>query len=406
MPIRCSAEFRSSFKIFAREFAYNNSGLADGYLMLKILRAILRFADGAITFVAFVCCGSVGVFLISTDVAGGGEGRQAQKRRYIRVTQEQLASVSLHLRDYRKAHGRYPTNDEGLAAIDGFVARQKVLLYRQADREYDRGYSFTPGGYEVDALMFWPRARSCISRFRRDHGRPPATADELLKSGLSMLFELDMPAARGDRPVKTTPEIEAIELELAVGRDDSVFLMSPGGIMSAWRMPFVYENRNGLDGSVLGNSPVDDDDERRYSVKVDRGVYVWSVGARQYDDDVDVLLSPHTIMQCIGGAILLILLGVTWLVLSEGRILAIMGLAASVMVVPAMKPSVSCYLPIRFVAQRSSELVSQRRDLLDKYHGAGAISEETYAKSLEAMGLKSANRADCQSSGGDGKDMK
>ena len=41
---------------------------------------------------------------------------------------------------------------------------------------------------------------------------------------------------------------------------------------------------------------------------------------------------------------------------------------------------------------RDPALVSRRKELLDKYRAAGAISDETYARSLASMGLKTSDQ--------------
>ena len=48
-----------------------------------------------------------------------------------------------------------------------------------------------------------------------------------------------------------------------------------------------------------------------------------------------------------------------------------------------------CYVSIPMFSRRDPAMVSRRIELLDKYRAAGAISDETYDKSLESMGLKS-----------------
>lgn len=46
----------------------------------------------------------------------------------------------------------------------------------------------------------------------------------------------------------------------------------------AWGIPYIYENRAGLDKKIFKDSPVKYDTRHRYSVKVDEDVYFYSVG--------------------------------------------------------------------------------------------------------------------------------
>ncbi|NQU39421.1 MAG: hypothetical protein HQ523_05665 [Lentisphaerae bacterium] len=372
--------------------------------MLKTLRFIVLLFAVVAWVALLIGFGVTGVSMIAADTGRSWDAGQSHNRRYIRLTREQLAAVSRHLRDYRKSHGRYPTNDEGLAVLDGFATRQKVFLYRPANSDQAQGYSFTRDGYEVDAFWFWSQGHSLIARFWSDHEHAPTTTDELLKSGLPQQFGVDLLAARGNAPVDDTPGIETVEWELAIGHDCLVFLISPGGIMSAWQVPFVYENRNDTGAGAFEDSPVDDDSDGQYSVKVDEGIHVWSVGAQQYADELDTLLSPGLVTGVIGVTAILLTLLLIWLTLSPtGRAVAIMGLAASSVIALATRVTISCYLPSNIAPQRSPEMVSRRQELLDKYHGAGAISKETYTKSLVAMGLKPSDSTIPRPEGADSK---
>jgi hypothetical protein len=51
------------------------------------------------------------------------------------------------------------------------------------------------------------------------------------------------------------------------------------GVVSKWREPLVYENRRGLPATLFADSGATRDPERRYSVRVDPDIYIWSVAA-------------------------------------------------------------------------------------------------------------------------------
>lgn len=54
------------------------------------------------------------------------------------------------------------------------------------------------------------------------------------------------------------------------------------GIRTIYGIPFLYENRQGQEGDLFSSSPADEDrkKKRRYSRKVDKGVFISSLGLR------------------------------------------------------------------------------------------------------------------------------
>jgi hypothetical protein len=55
--------------------------------------------------------------------------------------------------------------------------------------------------------------------------------------------------------------------------------ISEAGLLSGWSVPFIYENRRGLDEKLFEDSPATLDTDRVYSIEVDKDIYVYSVGA-------------------------------------------------------------------------------------------------------------------------------
>jgi hypothetical protein len=57
-----------------------------------------------------------------------------------------------------------------------------------------------------------------------------------------------------------------------------------GQLFTVWSEPFIYENRSGLPHSSFSRSAADEDAGGRYSIKVDNGIYVWSVAGKRCDE--------------------------------------------------------------------------------------------------------------------------
>jgi len=318
--------------------------------------------------------------------------------------QQPLSALKVHLQNYRKSHGRYPSTDEGLATLDNFTTRVKIRMYRHADRWNSEADSLcSPSSKRELYERYFQHLRDSVREYRREHGHTPQTSDEVRK----LVF--GSPYSRYLEPGEVEPEdcpagVEPVEWELALGHNDEVFFMSPGVLLSHWQMPYVYENRNGADASVFADSPADNDPEGRFSIKVDKGVYIWSVSAkkdaeeriesyRQANRRLDRRQS-FRVTQCVIGVMLLLasIAWIWWQVPRVSKIRAAACLGISVIMVALLRRAplesmTTCYIP-SLILWRNPVAVSRRRELLDKYRAGGAISDETYRKSLESMGLK------------------
>ncbi|MCX5682952.1 MAG: hypothetical protein NT049_04630 [Planctomycetota bacterium] len=319
---------------------------------------------------------SVGVFL----AAGYGTDDRCEwwQRRHVEIIQGQLAEIKQHLLEYRKAHGRYPTNDEGLAVIDDFESRFKVWFKKSVSMDPEQVLDYepnSPGG-------FWERTKQVLPLFRERQGHAPANAQELEDFGLWGSFS----SPWGSRD-------PGVEVELGLSKDDSLLILSPQGILSPWLLPYVYENRNGFDAAAFKHSPVDRDPEQRYSVRVDDGVYVYSVGAMEYSERLGGPWNTRTIVQLFGlalivGAVVLAFLAIR---AAERRVLASFFTLAAMVLSALLGLGYhstfwsTCYMMSPFFSRRNPEMVSQQKDLLEKYRAAGVINEETYRKSLAAV---------------------
>jgi len=315
------------------------------------------------------------------------------------ILDEQMSSLAECLREFKKSHGRYPSTDEGLGALDNFAARTKITMFRpQSKYETDGLYSFSPTGYARQTALFWSMAHRRVRAYRIERGHPPRTLEELGKAGFLWGWEQLMMTDEEElsRVIKDL-ELETVKRELAIGHDDVVFLIGPTGALSPWQMPYVYENRHDAAGTLFADSPADSYGAGHYSVKIDDGVYIWSVVAKNYSDEYWASWFKFVMIRCTGVGLLILAIGLTWWkVRGRARIPAVIGLVigAAAGATPAVTRSIAlCYVMTPIFGHHDPAMVSRRRALLDKYREAGAISVETYAKSVESMGLKATERA-------------
>ncbi|HLD36619.1 MAG TPA: type II secretion system protein GspG [Planctomycetota bacterium] len=174
------------------------------------------------------------------------------------------------------------------------------------------------------------------------------------------------------------------------GRDIKVF---EAGILSPWLTPFVYENRRGFPPELFQGSPATDDSGQHYSVRVDEGIYVYSLGTRMTYVEYKWLLVK---MWAVRIGILLILVMFIMLfrkakkpdkqVLIK-RILKTFGgvilILISLLVGPAAM--VTCYLMSSFSLHRRPEMIKKYNALLEEYHQRGVINDATYQKTKTAL---------------------
>jgi len=320
-----------------------------------------------------VCLAGVGAYL----AAGHGTSSfgYAWIRVHLDIVESQLADLKDLLLDYKKTHGRYPTNDEGLAALDNFESRFRVTL------------PITPGQAPGQIAGLDPRldyyfhfmARQVLKLFRDEKGRAPRNEAE---------FRDVLPEDLVSRLLGGNAQ-EA-QVEIAITRSDNVLILSPAGVLSPWFIPYMYENRNGLDASAFADSPAERDKRAWCVARVDEGVYVCSIGAqlraREHDEAWWAFNGPRL----LGVGLLLLALGCFAAVMRSPWRRAAKG-AAAILVSGALgfltskASQVSCYAMVPFFHTRQPEIVAQQRKLLKKYRRRGVLAEATYAKALEAL---------------------
>jgi hypothetical protein len=304
-------------------------------------------------------------------------------RSHVEIIEDQLEGLKNHLYEYKNTHGQYPTNDEGLVALDNFDARFKVTFYRDPTEPANKMRGFY-GGY---SHFWWQNSKWEIQEFRREHNRAPQSAEEFLNTRLG----LDL-----DHPDKE--DLKAIEIELAIGKDNDIFLLCPAGVLSPWLVPYVYENRNGHKKAIFADSPANQDRKERYSIRVDDGVYICSTGGQLYAKELDVMWWAYNWPRFLGLAFILAAVILLVLMICSSKksmalgILAMVG-STGVGVVLHGAGYATCYIMVPLFYDRDPKMVAQQKQLLNKYHSNGVISDTTYEQALSALehGLTSQN---------------
>lgn len=310
-----------------------------------------------------------GVFLAAGY--GANEFGQERQQRGLQVIQDQLADLKELLLDYRNRHSCYSTNDEGLAALDNFESRFNVPLPGSSTEPPDEVIMYTLARHH-----FWEQSREASLYAKAAEGRFPKGPHDL-----SPPLEFYSPRPSGK--VEPPP----IEVELAIGKKGNVFVLSPSGVLSPRLLPFMYENRSGLDPTKFAFSPVNGDTKHRYSALVDEGVYVSSLDGQVCAETLDRLWWEDVGPVLVGLALLAAALVATAVLFWGGaRRIAIAALA-----VPAVLGGISgsirstCYAMDPLFSHRDPQTVVRQKALLDKYRAAGVISDNTYRKSLAAV---------------------
>ena len=176
------------------------------------------------------------------------------------------------------------------------------------------------------------------------------------------------------------------------GRDRELFAFDEG-VLSPWFVPFVYENRRGLKRELFTDSPATEDSGQNYSIKVDDGIYVYSVGARIFYKEYKHLLIEMWTAYIV---VLIILLVFIFLFIKAKRFTkqsllkrAIKMVAGAILILIALligqEMMVRCYAPSYFGTHRRPEMMAEYNALLDKYHQRGVINDVTYQKIKTAL---------------------
>lgn len=332
----------------------------------------IGMGSAAIVGVAWVCTWAYSQMRRNADRDWEKTGQETR----LRMVQEQLAGVKALLRDYKARHGRYPTGDEGLAALDNFAVRFPVPAYRIWSSQA-HGSKEPPS---AQWYWFWwnerlPAKRE-LNEYRRIHGSFPASLAEARANEFE--FQL-VPMPDDEWPWQT--------VDLAVDASGEAYAMTPAGPLSVWILPLLYENRNGLDAKAFNGSPANADPGSRYSVEVDTGIYVSCVGGESLAAALDARPPRrfHWDLAGLAAAIGAIMSLAVWLLFLQrtgclGKVLAIVLLLVSAgLLLPALGTTLrECWWAHK--VDRDPRTLQRQRDLLEQYLQAGVISDQTFTK--------------------------
>jgi hypothetical protein len=286
----------------------------------------------------------------------------AWKRQHLSVVQVQLAELADRLRSYKARHGRYPTNDEGLSVLDDFEVRFAVPICQNA--------YLLPSVSGVHWGSAWEGSSKAASLLRSIVRKPLADQQEM---ALLLGIMADAPG-----------------MEIAVGKRQTVLLFRDGLACSPWGIPYVYENDVGRVSAVLSRSPARYDSRGLYSIRVDEGVYVWSIGGRLMAVELSSMEWQRLIPRLFGGILITVaFVIVLWWTVKRYRGFRILGWCAFLISVPigAFGQVVSfttCYVMAPLFYRRDPQTLVVQQQLLARYRNAGIITDETYQRAINA----------------------
>jgi hypothetical protein len=291
-----------------------------------------------------------------------------------KVIQARLASLKGLLVTYKARHGRYPTTEEGLGALDTFAARFPYPL----GAPWEKGDSISRSFRDVLApRMVHPEdRRAVVDWLSRKRGRLPQDANEFNDALGGPLPEFWF-----------SGPYDRIEAEIAIAADGTVFPITAAGVLSPWLVPYVYENRRGVPPAAFDGSPVDGDWWGRYSLKVDDGVYVACVGGQARTQELN---SSRLIGSAFLAAGLALLALAGWGL--RGGFHSRLGTGVALVLAAAGGVGVTtigtlCYAVMGMFEGHSTDIAARRVELLEKHRAGGAISDAAYQKALAAMRL-------------------
>ena len=296
---------------------------------------------------------------------------------HLKAINEQLQGLKQCLQDYNMKYARYPSNDEGLAVLDTFAARFKITLHRQAlehwpqefRAEYRQLYPLCDAPL---ARELWLHSKYGIHHYRKEHGRVPQNAAEF-----ATILQVNS--------YGSLMKSNDIEVELGIGKANDVFLVCPAGVLCPWFIPYVYENRRNLAPELFAASPVNGDSRERFSVRIDQGVYVYSIGGKVFANRCDVAYRRYYAPRFWGGLLLCIALVLAaW----QKKVSGILLLVVACLIGYAYGRQIEVHTTMgHLFHRREPEMVEQGNWAFRQYYTQGIINEETYQRYLAAMQL-------------------
>ncbi|MDD4890542.1 MAG: hypothetical protein PHU85_11515 [Phycisphaerae bacterium] len=276
-----------------------------------------------------------------------------------------MNTIKESLQNFRREHGRYPSNDEGLATLE--YARMASVPLDYTLRE----------------------DRLTLSVATRDDRCPPrgTEAENYFDVVSSLNSHWNGNWTRS--PLDDVGGVYSATLRCGFGR--WWFLpLGPGGIYDDAMIPYLYENRSGFARSAFEFSPVDDDTAGEFSVRVDDGIHVYSLTDKFARDAGRAEYWKHNRTRIAGLG--MVFLAAFLLVWRYGRKPSRLILGLVLMVLPPAllvmgnRTWTTCYYWVR-ISRRTPTALAAQRDLLTKYHAAGVIGEAAYKRSLDGLDL-------------------
>ena len=207
-----------------------------------------------------------------------------------------------------------------------------------------------------------------------------------------MLFLLDMGCpmdASESESLQADEGWEPVPVTLAIGKGDNIFIVSEAGVLSPWHIPYVYENRNGIDAILFADSPADEGRSNRFAVDVDDGIYVYSLGARSFLQSRNARWREHYIPRFIGLGVFVAacsLLVILWRRSRRARYVGVAAILVGAAVgVVTGGTRATCYIMMPLFSHRDEQAIVQQRQLLDSYHERGIIGDEAHRRATEAL---------------------
>lgn len=181
--------------------------------------------------------------------------------------------------------------------------------------------------------------------------------------------------------------------------DDSSYWTYGRKLCSPWGDPLIYENRRGLAESKFADSGATIDTKRHYSIEVDKGIYLWSLGAQQHYETYAIWKPKVDLIRIFSSIIAIILVGLSvrlsirdkqftsWSDKIFGVIWSIIaGLVISIIPAALFIPmyAKTCYEG-GLSWYRRPELTKDYLELIDRYHNNGVIGDDAYKKIVDTM---------------------
>ena len=217
-----------------------------------------------------------------------------------------------------------------------------------------------------------------VKRYEREHGRYPSNDEGL--AAVAETMERDQEQEHGWDKIPDEVWRGLIRADVADGR-----------ILSVWGDPLIYENRRGLPKRAFAASGVADDPHGQYSVKIDDGIYVWSLASR----DQAQALAGYARRSWIVVICFALGIGVSlFLYVVMGRrtwarfvISVLSGITAVLLTLAIAFPVVmrACYDRPYHAGKRTLRLTKEYLAVMDAYHERGVISDASYTKLRKAM---------------------